>query len=51
MLIERGAIPDAPIPLLQSVLVVWPQIVGLAAGTILLFVIGYIVFQRQEVRA
>jgi ABC-2 type transport system permease protein len=51
MLIERGAIPDAPIPLLQSVLVVWPQIVGLAAGTILLFVAGYIVFQRQEVRA
>jgi ABC-2 type transport system permease protein len=50
-LIERGAIPDAPIPLLQSVLVVWPQIVGLVAGTILLFVMGYIVFQRQEVRA
>jgi ABC-2 type transport system permease protein len=50
-LIERGAIPDAPIPLLQSVLIVWPQIVGLVAGSILLFVIGYIVFQRQEVRA
>jgi ABC-2 type transport system permease protein len=50
-LLERGAIPDAPIPLLQSVLIVWPQIVGLAAGTILLFVIAYIVFQRQEVRA
>ena len=29
----------------------WPQIVGLIAGTIVLFVIGYIVFQRQEVRA
>ena len=51
MLLERGAIPDAPIPLLQSVLVVWPQIVGLAAGSILLFVIAYVVFQRQEVRA
>jgi ABC-2 type transport system permease protein len=50
-LIERGAIPDAPIPLLQSVLIVWPQIVGLVAGTIILFVIGYVVFQRQEVRA
>ena len=36
---------------LQSVLIVWPQIVGLIAGTILLFVIGYVVFQRQEVRA
>ena len=51
MLIERGAIPDAPIPLLQSVLIVWPQIVGLVAGSILMFVIGYVVFQRQEVRA
>jgi ABC-2 type transport system permease protein len=50
-LIERGAIPDAPIPLVQSVLIVWPQIVGLVAGSILLFVIAYIVFQRQEVRA
>lgn len=50
-LIERGAIPDAPIPLLQSVLIVWPQIVGLAAGAILLFVAAYVVFQRQEVRA
>ena len=50
-LIERGSIPGAPIPLLQSVLIVWPQIVGLVAGSILLFVIGYIVFQRQEVRA
>jgi ABC-2 type transport system permease protein len=50
-LLERGAIPDAPIPLLQSVLIVWPQIVGLVAGSILLFVITYIIFQRQEVRA
>jgi ABC-2 type transport system permease protein len=50
-LIERGAVPGAPIPLLQSVLIVWPQIVGLIAGSILLFVAGYIVFQRQEVRA
>jgi ABC-2 type transport system permease protein len=51
ILIERGAIPDAPIPVLQSLLVVWGQIVGLVAGTILLFVTSYIVFQRQEVRA
>jgi ABC-2 type transport system permease protein len=51
MLIERGAVPGAPIPLLQSLLVVWGQIVGLVASTILLFVAGYIVFQRQEVRA
>jgi ABC-2 type transport system permease protein len=51
VLIERGAIPDAPISLLQSLLIVWAQIVGLVAGTIILFTIGYVVFQRQEVRA
>jgi ABC-2 type transport system permease protein len=32
-------------------LIAWPQIVGLIATAILLFVVGYIVFQRQEVRA
>jgi ABC-2 type transport system permease protein len=51
LLLERGAVPGAPIPLLQSVLIVWPQIVALVASSIVLFVIGYIVFQRQEVRA
>jgi len=50
-LIERGAIPGAPLPFLQSLLLVWGQIVGLVAATILLFVSGYVVFQRQEVRA
>jgi ABC-2 type transport system permease protein len=50
-LIERGAIPGAPLPFLQSVLIVWGQIVGLIAATILLFVADYVVFQRQEVRA
>ena len=43
--------PVESVPLLQSVLVVWAQIVSLIAATILLFVIGYVVFQRQEVRA
>jgi len=50
-LIERGSIPGAPLPFLQSVLIVWGQIVGLIAATILLFVADYVVFQRQEVRA
>jgi ABC-2 type transport system permease protein len=39
------------LPLLQSLLIVWPQIVALIAGTIVLFVISYVSFQRQEVRA
>ena len=50
-LVEPGSIPGAPLPLLQSLLIVWPQIVSLVAGTIVLFVIGYVIFQRQEVRA
>jgi ABC-2 type transport system permease protein len=47
----EGAVMGAPLPLWQSVLVAWPQIVGLIAASILLFVGGYVVFQRQEVRA
>jgi len=50
-LVERGSIPGAPLPFVQSLLIVWGQIVGLIAATILLFVAGYVVFQRQEVRA
>ena len=41
----------APLPLDQSIMQAWPQIVSLIAGTILLYVIGYVAFQRQEVRA
>jgi ABC-2 type transport system permease protein len=47
----RGAVIGAPLPLWDSVMVAWPQIVGLVAATILLFVGGYVAFQRQEVRA
>lgn len=47
----QGAVMGSPLPLWDSVMVAWPQIVGLIAATILLFVAGYIAFQRQEVRA
>jgi ABC-2 type transport system permease protein len=47
----QGAVLGAPLPLGSSVLIAWPQIVGLVAAAILLFVIGYVIFQRQEVRA
>jgi ABC-2 type transport system permease protein len=46
----QGAVVGA-LPLRESLMVAWPQAVGLIAGTIVLFVAGYIVFQRQEVRA
>jgi ABC-2 type transport system permease protein len=47
----RGAVMGAPLPLSESLMIAWPQTVALIAGTIVLFVTGYIVFQRQEVRA
>jgi len=47
----QGAVMGSPLSLGESVLVAWPQIVGMVAATILMFVAGYIVFQRQEVRA
>lgn len=47
----QGAVIGAPLPLGESVLIAWPQIVGLVATTIIFFVAGYVAFQRQEVRA
>jgi ABC-2 type transport system permease protein len=41
----------SPLPLDQSIIQAWPQMVSLIAGMILLYVIGYVAFQRQEVRA
>jgi ABC-2 type transport system permease protein len=47
----QGAVLGAPLPLSESMLIAWPQTVGMIASAILLFVIGYVIFQRQEVRA
>ena len=49
VMVERGAVQGAPLPLVQSLLIVWAQIVSLVAATILLFVAGYVTFQRQEI--
>ncbi|HDN79875.1 MAG: ABC transporter permease [Chloroflexi bacterium] len=47
----QGAILGTPLPLRQSLLLIWPQLTGLIAATILLFALGYVLFQRQEIRA
>jgi ABC-2 type transport system permease protein len=47
----QGAVIGAALPLRQSLLLAWPQLAGLVAGMIVLFVASYVVFQRQEVRA
>lgn len=46
-----GAVPGAPLPFAQSLLLVWPQVTGLIAAGLALFAISYVAFQRQEIRA
>ena len=47
----EGAVLGTPLPLSQSLLLIWPQLTGLMAAVILLFTLAYVAFQRQEVRA
>ncbi|MBX6350494.1 MAG: ABC transporter permease [Clostridia bacterium] len=42
---------EGKLSFLQSLLLVWPQIVGLVAGVALAFGLAYVSFMRQEVRA
>jgi ABC-2 type transport system permease protein len=45
-----GTIPG-PLPLVQSILLVWPQVTGLIAATLLCFAISYYSFMRREIRS
>lgn len=47
----QGAVLGSPLPLRQSLLLIWPQLTGLIAATLLLFAAGYVMFQRREIRA
>lgn len=47
----QGAVLGSPLPLSQSLLLTWPNLTGLVAAAILLFALGYVLFQRQEIRA
>ncbi len=47
----EGAVLGTPLPLGQSLLLIWPQLTGLSALAVLLFTLAYVAFQRQEVRA
>lgn len=46
----EGAIAG-PLPLGQSLLLVWPHLTGLVAATLLCFAASYVLFMRQEIRA
>lgn len=45
----RGAIPGS-LSLGQSLLIVWPQLTGLIASTIVCFALSYRTFMREEIR-
>jgi len=44
-----GAIPS-PLPLGQSLLIVWPQLTGLIAATVVCFALSYFSFMKREIR-
>lgn len=46
----EGAIAS-PLPLGQSLLLIWPQLTGLIAATMVCFAISYLYFMRQEIRS
>jgi ABC-2 type transport system permease protein len=45
-----GAIPS-PLPLGQSLLLVWPQVTFLVAATLICFGISYMLFMKKEIRS
>ncbi len=45
-----GAIPS-PLPLKESLMIVWPQVTGLLAATTVCFALAYYLFMRKEIRS
>jgi ABC-2 type transport system permease protein len=45
-----GTIPG-PLPAGQSLLLVWPQLTGLIAATVLCFALSYYSFMKKEIRS
>ncbi len=48
--IYSGLMPS-PLPLSQSLMLVWPQLVGLVALSAICFAVAYIKFMREEIRS
>ncbi|WP_236252856.1 ABC transporter permease [Echinicola sp. 20G] len=44
-----GAIPS-PLPLSESLMIVWPQLSGLIAATVMCFALSYYCFMKREIR-
>ncbi len=47
----KAEIPTNPLPVGQSLLIVWPQIVSLVALIAICFAIAYTIFMKREIRA
>lgn len=45
-----SAIPS-PLPFKESVMIVWPQVSGLIAATVVCFALSYYLFMRREIRS
>lgn len=45
-----GSLPS-PLPLGQSLLIVWPQLTGLIAATVICFALSYFSFMKTEIRS
>ncbi len=46
----QGTIPG-PLPIGQSLLLVWPQVTALISATVLCFLLSYVSFMRREIRS
>ncbi len=46
-----SGLKPTPLPLTQSLLIVWPQMVSLIALTAVCFILAYIKFMREEIRS
>jgi ABC-2 type transport system permease protein len=47
----RQALIGAPLPVSQSLMLIWPQLACMIAALLVLFTGAYVSFQRQEIRA
>lgn len=47
----QGALLGSPLPVGESLMLVWPQMTGLLSAVIVLITMTYVLFQRQEIRA
>ena len=48
--VSESIIPNS-LSLTQSISIVWPKVVTIIAGMLIVFLISYIIFMKKEIRA